>query len=277
TDGGCRNNGSESSCGGAGSALFAPDGTVIWSLQHWLPDAATNNVAEYTALLNGILGVLHWRLPALAVECDSQLVLSQVSGNACVALPQLRALRNRVLKALKVLRAKGTVTTLRHIPRNANTVADVLANSAMDTRETTFACFCKAPSIQCVPKDLAQLLHSAPQPVSSLSLQFWNVTTCRFEQRAPSPPLRPSESTLRAIARARLRSPAAARCATDSPALLALGPAPSDASAAHPRTTALPSPSPQPCSALCTSPFGPLWPKKHFPRWAPLPSLDIAS
>ncbi|KAH9064853.1 hypothetical protein Ae201684P_003633 [Aphanomyces euteiches] len=231
TDGGCRNNGSESSCGGAGSALFAPDGTVIYSLQHWLPDAATNNVAEYTALLNDILSVLHWRLPALAVECDSQLVLSQVSGNARVALPQHPHFRNRVLKALKVLRAKGRVTTLRHIPRNANTVADGLANSAMDTRETTFACFCKAPSIQCVPKDLAQLLHSAPQPISSLSGMS-----------------RPS--TLRAIARARLRSPAAARCATDSPALLASGPAPSGASAGHPRTTALPSPSPQPCSAL---------------------------
>ncbi|KAH9159147.1 hypothetical protein LEN26_002490 [Aphanomyces euteiches] len=220
TDGGCRNNGSESSCGGAGSALFAPDGTVIWSLQQWLPDAATNNVAEYTALLNGILSVLHWRLPALAVECDSQLVLSQVSGQSddfathstkcehCGRWPcQLchGHARNHFCLLLQ-----GPVDSVR--PQGSGSAAS----------------FCPATDF----------------------LTVLNVATCRFEQRAPSPSLRPSESTLPAIARARLRSPAAARCATDSPALLASGPAPSDASAAHPRTTALPSPSPQPCSAL---------------------------
>ncbi|KAF0764813.1 hypothetical protein AaE_003039, partial [Aphanomyces astaci] len=120
TDGGCRDNGATaqaSNPGGAGSALFAPDGTVVWTLQHWLPSGATNNVAEYQALLNGLQGVLHWRLPTLRIECDSQLVLSQVSGNARVSLPLLRSLRNRVLKALAHLRHKGTFTSLHHIPR----------------------------------------------------------------------------------------------------------------------------------------------------------------
>ncbi|KAH9110637.1 hypothetical protein AeMF1_014631, partial [Aphanomyces euteiches] len=111
TDGGCRDNGNASaaaSSGGAGSVLFGPGDVVLWSAQHWIPQDATNNVAEYQALLNGLHGVLHWRLPSLRVECDSQLILSQISGNARVSLPPLRKLRNKVLKALQHLRNQGT-------------------------------------------------------------------------------------------------------------------------------------------------------------------------
>ncbi|KAF0757537.1 hypothetical protein AaE_004233, partial [Aphanomyces astaci] len=150
TDGGYRVNGATaqaSNPGGAGSALFAPDGTVMWNLQHWLPSGATNNVAEYQALLNGLQGVLHWRLPTLRIECDSQLVLSQVFGNARVSLPLLRSLCNRVLKALAHLRHKGTFTSLHHIPHNENTVA----NAAMDVQETSYECHCQHPAITCVP------------------------------------------------------------------------------------------------------------------------------
>ncbi|KAF0703917.1 hypothetical protein AaE_015198, partial [Aphanomyces astaci] len=204
TDGGCRDNGATaqaSNSGGAGSALFAPDGTVVWTLQHWLPSGATNNVAEYQALLNGLQGVLHWRLPTLRIECDSQLVLSQVSGNARVSLPLLRSLRNRVLKALAHLRHKGTFTSLHHIPRNENTVADALANAAMDLKETSYECHCQHPAITCVPLALRPALTRSvlPHPVPAL---VWSFASGALVSR--SDPNAPQRAAGRALARARL-------------------------------------------------------------------------
>ncbi|KAH9064717.1 hypothetical protein Ae201684P_003503 [Aphanomyces euteiches] len=119
---------------GTGSIIFSPGDVVLWSAQHWPPRYATNNVAECQALMNDLHSVLHWRLPSLRIECDSQLVHSPMSGKAHVLLPLLRTLPNNVLKALKHLRLQGTATTLRHIPRNKNKAADRLAIPAMDTR-----------------------------------------------------------------------------------------------------------------------------------------------
>ncbi|ETV73171.1 hypothetical protein H257_11987 [Aphanomyces astaci] len=165
TDGGCRVNGATaqaSNPGGAGSALSAPDGT-------------------YQALLNGLQGVLHWRLPTLRIECDSQLVLSQVSGNARVSLPLLRSLRNRVLKALAHLRHKGTFTSLHHIPRNENTVA----NAAMDLKETSYECHCVHPAIACVPWCPALMCSALPRSVPALVSFANGVLVSRSDTNAP--------------------------------------------------------------------------------------------
>ncbi|KAH9182599.1 hypothetical protein AeNC1_015425, partial [Aphanomyces euteiches] len=207
TDGGCRDNGNSTPAttpGGAGSVLFGPDDVVLWSAQHWLPCDATNNVAEYQALLNGLHGVLHWRLPSLRVECDSQLILSQISGNARVSLPLLRTLRNKVLKALKHLRLQGTTTTLRHIPRNENKAADHLANAAMDTQSNDIVCFCADRSSRCVPSTMRATL-SLPAPD-----EVWCLERSCFKPRVPpSPALSPASR--RAISRARLRTPSPSR------------------------------------------------------------------
>ncbi|RLO03918.1 hypothetical protein DYB28_015177, partial [Aphanomyces astaci] len=96
------------------------------------------------------------------IECDSQLVLSQVSGNARVSLPLLRSLRNRVLKALAHLRHKGTFTSLHHFPRNENTVADALANAAMDLKETSYES--AAPATTTTPSQRGEVL---PNPVET--------------------------------------------------------------------------------------------------------------
>ncbi|KAH9078115.1 hypothetical protein Ae201684P_019216 [Aphanomyces euteiches] len=207
TDGSCRDNGNSTPAttpGGAGSVLFGPGDVVLWSAQHWLPCDATNNVAEYQALLNGLHGVLHWRLPSPRVECDSQLILSQVSGNARVSLPLLRTLRNKVLKALKHLRLQGTTTTLRHIPRNENKAADHLANAAMDTQSNDIVCFCADRSSRCVPSTMRATL-SLPAPD-----EVWCLERSCFKPRVPpSPALSPASR--RAIARARLRTPSPSR------------------------------------------------------------------
>ncbi|CAK4694656.1 unnamed protein product [Aphanomyces euteiches] len=188
TDGGCRDNGNSTPPTTPGA----------------LPRDATNNVAEYQALLNGLHGVLHWRLPSLRVECDSQLILSQVSGNARVSLPLLCTLRKKVLKALKYLRLQGTATTLRHIPRNENKAADRLSNAAMDTQSNDIVCFCADRSPRCVPSTMRATL-SIPAPD-----EVWCLEQSCFKQRVP-PSSTLSPASRRAIARARLRTPSPSR------------------------------------------------------------------
>ncbi|KAH9182583.1 hypothetical protein AeNC1_015441 [Aphanomyces euteiches] len=204
TDGGCRDNGNSTPPTTPGAVLFGPGDVVLWSAQHWLPRDATNNVAEYQALLNGLHGVLHWRLPSLRVECDSQLILSQVSGNARVSLPLLCTLRKKVLKALKYLRLQGTATTLRHIPRNENKAADRLSNAAMDTQSNDIVCFCADRSPRCVPSTMRATL-SIPAPD-----EVWCLEQSCFKPRVP-PSSTLSPASRRAIARARLRTPSPSR------------------------------------------------------------------
>ncbi|KAH9087331.1 hypothetical protein Ae201684P_000742 [Aphanomyces euteiches] len=126
-DGSCLGNGLTSSdppCG-AGAALFAPDGTVIWSLSSYLPPPTNpNNTAEYKALLAGLIGALHWRPRRLVIEGDSRLVIDQVLGRARCKTLALRPLRNNALALLRRLRSHDIDYSFRHIERNFNSVAD---------------------------------------------------------------------------------------------------------------------------------------------------------
>ncbi|OWY94087.1 reverse transcriptase, partial [Phytophthora megakarya] len=147
-DGACRRNPGP---GGAGAALFSPDGSVVWTCSHYLPASTeTNNTAEYTALLVGVQSARHHGAKRLLIEGDSNLVLAQVRGTFGCNNPKLRQLRNRVRYELRALRWHR----LRHIDRKANAHADRLANRALDQRRTSVECGphesgmdeCSAPS-----------------------------------------------------------------------------------------------------------------------------------
>lgn len=89
---------------------------------------ATNNVAEYRALLLGI--ELANELGAERVELvgDSQLIVEQVRGNYKVKQEHLRPLREQVVKALGGL----SDWSIRHVKRDENARADELLNEALD-------------------------------------------------------------------------------------------------------------------------------------------------
>jgi ribonuclease HI len=110
---------------GAGVLLLAPQGDQFKYMVH-LDFKATNNMAEYEALLYGLSTALSLGVRRLLVKGDSQLIIKQVRGECCCNDPQLAAylLRARELeKDFKIL-------DLRHIPRAENAVADDLSAKA---------------------------------------------------------------------------------------------------------------------------------------------------
>jgi ribonuclease HI len=124
TDGGARGN--------PGPAAYAyvledEDGEVLAAHGEAI-GVATNNVAEYRALLAALDWARRHGHHALHVRSDSQLLVPQMLGNYRVKHPGLQPLYARArLMAHEV----GTVT-FEHVRRENNTHADRLANTAMD-------------------------------------------------------------------------------------------------------------------------------------------------
>jgi len=124
-DGGSRGN-----PGPAAVAAVAtePDGEVLAERSERI-GKATNNVAEYRALLLGI--ELARELGADEVELvgDSQLIVRQVQGEYKVKQEHLRPLRDEVMRALDGFGS----WSIRHVKRGENERADELLNEALDS------------------------------------------------------------------------------------------------------------------------------------------------
>jgi len=124
-DGGSRGN-----PGPAAIAAVAtdPSGEVLAERSETI-GAATNNVAEYRALLLGI--DLAKQLGANEVEFvgDSMLIVEQVRGKWRVKQEHLRPLHTKVRDALRGLES----WSIRHVKRDENARADELLNDALDS------------------------------------------------------------------------------------------------------------------------------------------------
>jgi ribonuclease HI len=95
---------------------------------------ATNNVAEYEAVLLGLMLIERLRIPPSqisAIQGDSNLVVRQVRGEWNVNEPHLRELCDEVHALLRRLGIPASV--MAHIPRAENVEADHWANRAMDS------------------------------------------------------------------------------------------------------------------------------------------------
>lgn len=129
-DGGARGNPGPA---GSGAVVRDADGAVVLEVSEFLGHA-TNNVAEYTAVIRALEGLLAnlgaeaARQAAVMVEMDSKLVVEQMSGNWKVKHPNMKPL---AAKAAVLGVAFGSVA-YAHIPREKNAYADRLANEAMD-------------------------------------------------------------------------------------------------------------------------------------------------
>jgi ribonuclease HI len=89
---------------------------------------ATNNVAEYRALLLGIELAKGLGGDDVELVADSMLIVEQVRGNWKVKQAHLRPLREQVVDALADFKA----WTIRHVKRGENERADQLLNEALD-------------------------------------------------------------------------------------------------------------------------------------------------
>ena len=107
--------------------LIAKDGAVLREIGRYL-NVATNNVAEWTALLDGLRAAKELGIDRLAVRLDSELVVRQLSGQYRVKHENLRPLYARA----KALLSQFEDVDVRHVPRNENKLADALVNRILD-------------------------------------------------------------------------------------------------------------------------------------------------
>lgn len=124
TDGGARGNPGPAAYG---YVLEADDGTQL-AAEGKRIGRATNNVAEYAALIAGLEKAIELGIPVLEVVSDSQLMVKQMAGEYRV---KNEALQELWLTATRLARALGVVT-YTHVRREANELADRLVNEALD-------------------------------------------------------------------------------------------------------------------------------------------------
>ena len=91
---------------------------------------ATNNEAEYNALILGLTKALELGITELDVEGDSNLVVNQVQGLWKVKVPKLVPLQSKANKLLWRLKK----WTVKHVYREENTDADRLSKEALSVR-----------------------------------------------------------------------------------------------------------------------------------------------
>lgn len=89
---------------------------------------ATNNVAEYTALVSALERAAELGLKRLAVYSDSELMVKQFNGEYAVKNADLKGLYGEA----RTLARRFPAVTLSHVRRAANRRADQLCNAALD-------------------------------------------------------------------------------------------------------------------------------------------------
>ena len=89
---------------------------------------ATNNVAEYRAVLLGIELAKELGADEVELVADSLLIVEQVRGNWKVKQSHLQPLRQQVVRALEGFGS----WSIRHVNRDENERADELLNDALD-------------------------------------------------------------------------------------------------------------------------------------------------
>lgn len=124
TDGGARGNPGPAAYG---YVLESEDGTVLFSHGERI-GVATNNVAEYRALIAGLEKAIELAVPEVEVVSDSELLVKQMTGKYRVKNATLQDLS---IQAARLAREIGKVSYTA-VRRERNELADRLVNEALD-------------------------------------------------------------------------------------------------------------------------------------------------
>jgi len=123
-DGGARGNPGPAAIG---VVISGPDGEVLEELGEPI-GVATNNVAEYRALLKGLERARALDATEIEIVNDSELVARQVTGAYKVKHPAMKPLHAEAMAALH----QFDRWRIRSVPRAGNARADELVNEALD-------------------------------------------------------------------------------------------------------------------------------------------------
>jgi ribonuclease HI len=125
-DGGSRGNPGPA---GIGIVITASDGTPLVTLGRFI-GRATNNVAEYRALITAMEEALKLGTKKVIIRGDSELVIKQMRGEYRVKSPEMKSMYEEAQNLL----AQFDAARIEHNLRHKNELADKLANLAMDRR-----------------------------------------------------------------------------------------------------------------------------------------------
>lgn len=123
TDGACSGNPGPA---GIGYVIVTPAGDELAAVGAAIGHA-TNNIAEYTALLRGLQHCATLGVDKVEVVSDSELMVRQLLGRYKVKNPALGELFNQV----RALAGQFGKVTYRHVLRGENQRADGLASGAV--------------------------------------------------------------------------------------------------------------------------------------------------
>lgn len=112
---------------GIGVAVFDKDLNVLQESCEYI-GVATNNIAEYKALILGVKLAIKFNAKNTLFKSDSELLVKQITGEYRVKNPQLMCLFTEVQSLL----GKLPEWVLKHVPREENREADLLANKGVE-------------------------------------------------------------------------------------------------------------------------------------------------
>ena len=150
TDGACSGNPGPAGIG----VVVQQEGAVIKEISRFI-GAATNNIAEYTAVICALQEALVLKADEVSLFSDSELVCRQVLGQYKVSHAQMRVLYDQV----QHLRAGFRRFQIQHIPREENRQADQLARQAirLEQAKTVASRKTSGPPAGDHPRKMAQL------------------------------------------------------------------------------------------------------------------------
>lgn len=158
-DGGSRGNPGPA---GIGVVVRAEDGTPLVTLGRFI-GRATNNVAEYTALLTALDKAKELGGTRIYIRGDSELIIKQIKGEYRVKSPDMKPLYDQAMALLHQFQEYK----IDHNYRHKNALADKLANLAMDRKaEVTEA------------EVEAKNSVDAPSPAAPKSGDVWACARC---------------------------------------------------------------------------------------------------
>ena len=126
-DGGARGNPGPAAIG---AVLSDKNGKAVKEISKYI-GTATNNVAEYLAVIYGLQEAVYLGASRIVLKTDSQLIARQIKGSYSVKNQDLRKFYDLALNLLKGFDKVDIV----EIPRKENEHADRLVNKALDARE----------------------------------------------------------------------------------------------------------------------------------------------
>ncbi len=106
--------------------VFYRNGTELYTFSEFI-GAATNNEAEYSALIKGLNESLRLNLLNIVIYADSELVVKQINGEYKVKNKRMQKLYGEAQALLNRFEA----WTITHIPREKNSAADGLSKEGM--------------------------------------------------------------------------------------------------------------------------------------------------